>query len=293
MMASLANNNSSTALSLFDELLNDTTRGITTAEAWPWMQEQGTTTTVASTQYYSLPNDCEKLLNVTITVGTYLWQPIEVTSREQWDAINQITTFTSNYPQYYFVTDNTVGIYPIPSTSSYTITLNYQLRVADLSVADYTTGTVDVITNGATTVTGSGTTWTTPMAGRWIKITPGNTATSSGDGMWYKIASVASATSLTLSRAYQGTSLTTGASAAYTIGQMSLLPEAHQQLPLWGALELYFTSVQPEPDRATMYKRMYAEGLKKLSEDEGAPSVSPVLSTQRAPFVNPNIFLTM
>jgi len=274
-------------------LLNDAIRSITTLQAWKWMQTTSTDVTVAEQQFYNLPNDLEKLLNVTITVGSYLWQPREITSREQWDAINQVTDFESDYPQYYFIFENQVGIFPTPSTADYVITLRFQKRIADLSVADYTTGTVDIVTNDTTAVTGSGTTWSASMAGRWLKITPSDTATASGDGLWYQIASVASTTTLTLSRNYQGTSLTTGAAAAYTIGEMSDIPEAHQQLPLWSALELYFTSVQPEQSRALLYKRKFDDGMKRIKEDEGAATVSPVLSTGDTSSFNPNLFITM
>jgi len=289
----MANNNSATSLTLFDELLNDAIRSITTLQAWKWMQTSTTDVTVADQQFYNLPNDLEKLLNITITVGSYLWQPREITSREQWDAINQVTDFESDYPQYYFIFENQVGIFPTPSTADYVITLRFQKRIADLSVADYTTGTVDIVTNDTTAVTVSGTTWSASMAGRWLKITPSDTATASGDGLWYQIASVASTTTLTLSRNYQGTSLTTGAAAAYTIGEMSDIPEAHQQLPLWSALELYFTSVQPEQSRALLYKRKFDDGMKRIKEDEGAATVSPVLSTGDTSSFNPNLFITM
>jgi hypothetical protein len=62
----------------------------------------------------------------------------------------------------------------------------------------YETGTAD-FTLDSRTVTGTGTTWTSAMAGRKMK---------GPDGAWYKISSVASATSIILSQPYQSATAT-------------------------------------------------------------------------------------
>lgn len=66
----------------------------------------------------------------------------------------------------------------------------------------YNTGTAS-FTNGSTTVTGTGTSWTSAMVGQWIRCF--ETATGQTDylGRWYKITAVASATSLTISQPYE------------------------------------------------------------------------------------------
>lgn len=61
------------------------------------------------------------------------------------------------------------------------------------TVAPYTTGTV-TLTNGSTTVTGSGATFTTAMVGRKIALTYGSP--------WYTISAFVSTTEVTLDRAY-------------------------------------------------------------------------------------------
>jgi len=73
--------------------------------------------------------------------------------------------------------------------------------------AIYNTGTA-LFTNGSVTVTGTSTAWTTSMKGQKIL---------GGDSAYYKIASVQSATSLTLTQPYQGT--TTLSTQAYQIWQ--------------------------------------------------------------------------
>lgn len=66
----------------------------------------------------------------------------------------------------------------------------------------YNTGTAS-FTNGSTTVTGTGTGWSAALIGRWIRCF--ETATGQTDylGRWYKITAVNSATSLTISQAYE------------------------------------------------------------------------------------------
>lgn len=73
---------------------------------------------------------------------------------------------------------------------------------------EYSTGTI-AVTNGSTTVTGSGTTWTSAMTGRQIVVL------DNGRQPYYTFTYV-SGTSGTLDRAYQGT---TDASSTYTIGE--------------------------------------------------------------------------
>ena len=73
-------------------------------------------------------------------------------------------------------------------------------------IAEYTTGTVTA-TNASTTITGSGTTFTSGMVGRKIRI---------ADGEYYTVATYSSATSITIDVAYAG-STTSG--ATYSIYQ--------------------------------------------------------------------------
>jgi len=74
------------------------------------------------------------------------------------------------------------------------------------TVATYTTGTA-IVTNGSTTVTGVGTTWTSAMVGRKFR--------HADEAAYYRIASVTNTTTLVLEQAYQGDTDSTGSS--YTI----------------------------------------------------------------------------
>jgi hypothetical protein len=75
-----------------------------------------------------------------------------------------------------------------------------------VTVAPYTTGTI-AVTNGSSSVVGTGTAWTTALHGNQVlKV--------SGDSNWYFISSVGSTTGITLATKYVGT---TAAAATYSI----------------------------------------------------------------------------
>lgn len=271
-MGVLTGDASSTNLSTMDTLHNEAIKEVVTDKAWGFRQKTKTLSTVASQQFYNLPADCGKVLNVTVLIGTTRYTPARVKTREDWDRLNQSTNVLSDTPERYFVFGKTIGFYPTPSSAtSSAITVSYQREVKDLSIADYTTGTITSIASGATTVTGSGTSWTAQMAGRFIRITDSNTA-NTGDGYWYEISSVTSATVLELVSPYNGTSIAAG-TAAYTIGQTSIIPEDHQMTPLYRAVEIYFTAVQPESDRAAQFKNLFLENKRRMQTELGSMAI--------------------
>jgi len=273
--------------------MNISERQIIAGRDWPFLEKQYTLTTVADQQDYVLPPYTKKPESVYITVGSYRYVPREVTLRTQWDNLN-LTTVESDIPTHYFVYDGNISFYPTPSTAGKTITINARRIFKDLTQADYTTGTVDIITNGDETVTGSGTTWTTPMVGRWLKVTPTDVAATSGDGVWYEIASRTSATVVELVRKYGGTSLTTGAAAGYIIGEVGLLPETYQQVPVFDALGVYFTAHKPDKEKAQLYKTM-ANDLRGQMFREFASMESVVLDPDNSNELvvqNPNLYIT-
>lgn len=129
------------------------------------------------------------------------------------------------------------------------------------------------------------------MAGRYILITDSNTA-NTGDGEWYEISSVTNATTLVLVNGYNGTSIAAG-SAAYTIGQMSFLPDGYQELPIYRALVNYFTTYQDETDKAKMYKVMADELYAQMVSDFGSKSIDPVVERMdTGDVLNANLTIT-
>lgn len=268
---SLAQNTNTQNLAIFKGLINDTHRYL--MQKYFFNEATTTIVTVANQQAYSLPYDYSKLKTGTITVGTLKWNPTQVLSEKDWENLTVFPLY-SDIPNNFFIYNNQFKIWPIPSSSGNTITFNYQRRVTDLTLADYTTGTVSA-TNGSTTITGAGTGFLAnylAVAGSvlplnlWIKITP-----PSGDGNWYQISSITSATVLTLVNSYQG-GTTSGAS--YTIGQMPLLLEDFHDLLVYRPLVIYFSSINPQPQKAKEFQDLYDLGIKALDDYAGSKGLT-------------------
>ncbi len=245
--------------------------------------------TVANQAAYTLPFNNKQVINTTVLIGSVLWQPTEVATKKQFDALNVIT-FSNDFPQYYYIFNNQLLLWPTPASSSNTLTINFKRRIRDISASDYTTGTLSV-TSAGTTVTGSGTAWKTNMAGRWLNIPLTASDTTSGDDEWYQIDTVASATSLTLKNAYQGQTVTGG---SYIIGEVPILPEDYQDIPLYRALIVYFSSTgsqQPgAADKRAQYQALYDEGYARLDAEFGSKTSSVGLTPLDSAVVNPNLF---
>lgn len=284
LAGSLSQNTTSTNLTLLDQLINDAHRYL--LEKYFFNDASTTITTVASQQFYNLPFDFSKNKTDTITTGQLVWTPTEVLSRQDWDRLN-VFPYTANFPSNYFIWNNQLGFYPIPSTDGNTITYNYKRRPTELTIADYSTGTVSA-TNGSTTITGSATSFLAnymPVAGSvlplnlWIKITP-----PSGDGNWYKISSITSATVLTLVNTYTG-GTTTGAN--YVIGQMPLLLEDFHDLLVYRPLMIYFSTIVDNPTKRKEFADLYNEGIARMEEYAGSKTVNVNLR-QYINTLNPN-----
>jgi len=229
----LTKNTATANLTFGDEIANDDYRALCALHDWPWLERLRTLSTVADTANVALPYDCDLVREVAVIVSDTRHTPDLAPDQKFWDKLNE-SSVSSDIPEYYYIFDGDVYLWPTPSTAGNTINITQKTRVIDLSVADYTTGTITTATNGSAAIVGSGTSWTSQMVGRYIRITYINTA-NTGDGLWYEIAGVTDATHLTLTRVYGGTSIAAG-SALYTIGQMYLLPESFHDLPwIWAA----------------------------------------------------------
>ena len=273
--------------------MNDFHRRLISKAAWPFLHKLRTATTVASTSFVDLPYDVDLVESVFVTVSSTRYNPKPAPNRAFWDRLHY-SSYNSDIPEYWYVYNGQIGLWPEPSSSSNVISINAQVRAVDLNIADYTTGNIDIITNGSGAVTGAGSpAWTTPMAGRWLRVTNSDVAASSGDGHWYEITSIDSATTLTLARDYGGTSLTTGATAAYTMGMMPLLPEAYHDLPeLYGAFR-YWTK-EKDNTRASTFKALLNEGMTDLMTSYGMNDLSMVVDDGRDDFIiNPNLTVTL
>lgn len=243
---------------------------------------------VQGLQFYPLPPNYSKLKDLTINVGSLKYTPKEILTRQEWDQLNVFPYYGDIHNNFFIYPGGDhggqVGIWPIPSTTGNLITFNYKLRIPDLSLADYATGTVSVA-QGAVSVTGSGTifipTTNSSLESRWIQIAP-----PKGDNLWYQISNVDSTTGLTFYQPYQGVSVTAG---TYIIGQMPILAEDFHDMLLYKPLYTYFSSVNKDSDKAKQFNELYQERLQLLEKYSGSNTFDVNLG-RRPQYINPNLF---
>ena len=236
-----------------------------------------------------LPYDIDLVESVTVVSGSTRYVPVPAPSKKFWDELHY-TSYNSDTPQYWWVENGRIGLWPRHTTAGEVIIIFGKLRVPELNIADYTTGNIDIVTNGSLEVTGAGSPgWTTPMVGRWLRVTHSNTAASSGDHEWYEIVAVESATVLTLGRPYGGRTLATGAAAAYIIGQMPLLPEAYQNLPeIYGAMRYWIK--ESDAARVKDFRDLLTTGVSDLFKAYSINDTSLIVDDGEEDFIiNPNL----
>lgn len=257
-----------------------------------------TATTSISTlgvQAYSIPANISKIKNDTINVGQLRYQPVQIVSRQEWDTVNFLP-YTSDIPEYYFIYNGKLEVYPIPSTTGNVLTFNYQTRVADLSFADYSTGTLAAggMVAGSVNVTGLATSWlTTGLFPSGVDISYYNLKLKAnppyGDGIWYPIRMFNSDTSLTLDLPVVNAPNITAATT-YTIGQFPLLQEDFHDMLVYGAAKTYYSSIVKDTDRYKEFDALYAERLTLLEAYAGTKSVNVDLGGEPL-LTNPNLFI--
>lgn len=284
-------NSDSTILALADLYINTHRREILGNKQWWFLEKPYTLTTTAATQGYTLRGDIERILSAPkVSVNSTIYTPQEAPSLEYWNRLNQIS-YQSDIPEWWFFYNNQLLLYPTPSAGGATVTLSAKPKIIDLSLVDFTTGSITTATQASTAIVGTGTSWTAGLAGMWLNITRIVTA-GGGDGQWYEISTIDSTTTLTLARSYGGTSIT-AATAAYTIGQCSVLPDTYDSIPLHRALAQYFTSNEPDATKAQLYGGMAAELLRQMVAEQSNRSGGRVLdwgTAARRP-TNPNLHI--
>lgn len=290
--------------------------------------------TVADQQSYQIPNGFRKLIDIMIfsDAGTdpdsrsTIYSPEMIFDPTKWKLVQQYRLGTADTPYFTYVENQKFYITPTPATDGHLMRLRGRLQTRDLTIADYTTGSVVSVpltaaftailadgavsgtltgawalptgtyqikfsngeyraatftnsstavtwetaitsaatasitvnaSNGGSIVTGATTVWTLDMVGRYIKIT-NTTAANGGDGFWYEIGGFIDSTHISLLKPYEGTAIAAG-TAAYTIGQCSVIPEAYDIGIVYRATALYWDN-QKDLDRAKSYWLKYDGG---------------------------------
>ena len=285
-------NTETSNVTLGDITLNEGNRKVLKAWSWPFLQRSANITTVASQQSYDLPFNYAKAIAISVTISSQKYTLTEITDRRTWNIINQTTSETSDIATYFFINGRKVEIYPKPSSAGNTITVDYTIRVKDLSIADYTTGTITTAPNGDETITGDSTAWTDKMANRWLRITDSDDE-NTGDGEWYEVASITSNTALELQETYNGPSIAAG-TASYILGQISDIPEDYQILPVYFASYMYWLPKADRADKTLFFQSQYNESAKELFNRFSGRSDDPVVDEGFGHDIirNPNLFIT-
>lgn len=230
--AFLARENNNTIQYLFQQLRNYKT-----------IPTPKTMSTVEDQIYYHYPPGLLNLESIAMTIGDINYPLKPINSQATWDHFQQLDITSSGVPQYYFPRQYDFGIYPTPAEDDLTVTLTGSYLPRRLSIADYDTGTV-VVTQNSQTVTGTDTTFTAAMVGRWFCEADSNGLTT---GNWYKIGAFTSSTVITLQSYFEETSLS---GATYIIGQSPEIPEElHQYIPYRSAAN-YLATTRRNPTKA-------------------------------------------
>ena len=215
-------------------------------------QDDTIVSTVAAQQYYSYPPGLINLDSVKITIGSVTYTLSPIYDQVTWNQLNALQFQPSAIPQFYFPRKDDFGIWPIPQ-AVYTLTFYAFMRDRNLLVDDYTAGTA-LCTTADATVTGTSTTWTAAMVGRWFTITD---TTKAGQGYWYRVATYTSATSIELDRPWNAATITT---STYRIGESPELPEETHILLADGTAADFYSGLRADPTKATWFENKFWTG---------------------------------
>ena len=241
-------------LTIFKRWINDTDKLVSAKAPFLCMETTATKTTVASQEGYQLPNTIQKIRSVKVTLsGGTIYRPRPVEDPRYWEYLQSLQAGDSDATRLFMKQGNQILLWPEPATTGSTITIRGRRRLRDLSLADYTTGTIVTATLADETIVGSGTSWATGSVGNWIRIDY-----TTGDFQWYEISSITDTTNLELVKPYEGTSIAAG-SETYTIGEFSYIPGEYHPLLFYRPLALYYAGLEKSVN-ATMYWRMYDGG---------------------------------
>lgn len=266
---SLTNNIQTDNQTFGAQMLNDSIRTIYNLRTGKWwfLEAERTVLTVANQEGYQVPNIFRKVMDLRVAVGNVVYIPEAVFDPDHWKLVIAARMGYSDVPLFWYRQGQQVLIRPIPATTGNSIVFRGRVQPPDLAIADYVTGTVTTATVGLQAIVGTGTVWTKDMIGRSIRITQ-TTATNGGDGEWYEIGGWTDATHISLLKPYEGTSIVAG-TAAYNIGQMSLIPQAYDVAPVYRAVALYWAN-NGDIARTNQYWRMYDGGVEAgLSQEYG------------------------
>lgn len=242
-------------------------------------------------QSYRMPANISKLKTASITIGQLVYIAYPINSVQEWVKTNALP-YTAAYPAYFFLYNDELQFWPIPSQTGYIITLYAQINTPDLSYADVT-GTIASagMSVGSNIITATGTPFS--VYPQNVDLTFTNlqlvAAPPYGDGLNYPVQSFTSTSSATLlkSAVYAPNQAGTG---TFTIGQYPLLDGNFHDAILYGALRTYFSTINKDTDKSGYFGGLYQERLNRMEFYLSTKQVNVDLGSTPLPR-NPNLYL--
>ena len=254
-----------------------------------------TSITTSGVSTYALPANVSKIKTATINVGQLVYTAAPVQSIQEWTQLNALP-YTAEIVAYFFIYNGFINFWPIPSNTGDLVTFYCQIRVPDMNIQDYTTGTLSGLSAGSNLVTGVGTAWNTTGGFQlnsdlipqnlYLTVNP-----PQGDGLAYLIESFQSDTALTLYKGLSSVPNSSGTASGYTIGQYPLLYEDFHDIIVYWALRIYYSSIVKDADRYQLFNNIYQEKIKYMEGYLGTKQVNVNLMQTSAQLnMNPNLF---
>lgn len=207
-----------------------------------------------TSQYYPMPQGEVTIDGMYITIGSVNYPLQIINSRWDWEQLNAIQIQASAIPQFYFPRVDDFGIWPIPQ-AVYTGNISYHFRDRNISVADYTSGTVSTTQYSNQIIGGNPATFTSAMVGRWFTITDG---TVPGQGLWSRITSFTDSTHINLYNTWNTASASTISS--YIIGETPELPEETHILLAYGTVADFYIGMRKDLTNGNLYNNLFWTG---------------------------------
>jgi len=142
-------NTSATNQTLGATLYNDSLRTICSINGgkWPFLETEEIVRTIADREYVTIPNNIRKVMSFRYVQGTDPNTDANVIPRmifdsSAWERVLQARLGSSSWPYFAYQKDRRLVFRPIPSTDDNLIAVRGRLNVTDLSIADYSTGSI-------------------------------------------------------------------------------------------------------------------------------------------------------
>lgn len=141
--------------------LNDSIRTVCSINGgkWPFLEVEEVVQTIADREYVTIPNNIRRVMSFRYVQGDNPNTDANIIPRmvfdsESWERVLAARLGTSSWPTFAYQKDRQLIFRPIPSQDSNLVALRGRLNITDLSIPDYTTGTVTSVPY-TTTFTGA------------------------------------------------------------------------------------------------------------------------------------------